>query len=127
MIPKDDNPMKITSFRPISLCNVIYKIISKVLVNEIRPQLDKVISPLQNSFTLGCKIVDNILVAQEIFHHIHKYKNKKGLIALKIDLEKAYDRVNWDFLHEALMDFGFHSYFVNLMMHCVSSSSSSIL
>lgn len=75
-----------------------YKIITKVLVNHLRPFLDDMISPLQSSFIPGRGTSDNAILAQEVVHYMHLNKSKQGTIAFKIDLEKAYDRVSWDFL-----------------------------
>jgi len=98
LIPKVDAPTFIKQFRPISLCKVIYKIITKVLVNRIRPLLDSIIGPLQGSFILCRGTTENALIAQEIMHYMNHSKSKKGSLAVKLDLEKAYDRVEWDFL-----------------------------
>jgi len=98
LIPKVDAPTSIKQFRPISLCKVIYKIITKVLVNRIRPLLDSIIGPLQGSFVLCRGTTENALIDQEIMHYMNHSKSKKGSLAVKLDLEKAYDRVEWDFL-----------------------------
>lgn len=94
LIPKENVPTKITQFQPISLCNVEYKIIMKVLVNRIKHVLDNIITPLQGSFIPAHDTSDDILVAQELVHTISKNKSNKGLVAYKIDLKKAYDRQN---------------------------------
>ena len=123
LIPKGEQPVHLKNFRPISLCNVIYKVITKVLVNRLRPFLDELVGPLQGSFIPGRGTTDNVVVAQEVLHYMHKTKIKKGVVAFKIDLEKAYDRVNWNFLQETLVDFGFPDIIVRLIMSCVQSSS----
>lgn len=94
LIPKVDHPMAFKDFRPISLCNVMYKPVTKVLVNRLRPFLNGMISPFQSSFIPGRSITDNVILLQEIVHHMKKSKKKKGDVALKLDLEKAYDRVD---------------------------------
>ena len=94
LIPKVKNPEKISDFRPISLRNVIYKIISKVLANRLKQVLPHVISPTQSVFVLGRLIMDNVLVAYETLHTMHcRKKGKKRSLALKLDISKAYDRV----------------------------------
>ena len=127
LIPKIDNPVHLRNFRPISLCNVIYKIITKVMVNRLRPFLDEIISPLQGSFIPGRGTTDNIIIAQEMMNFMHRSKSKKGAIAFKLDLEKAYDSISWEFLEATLRDFGFPGITTNLIMNCVKSSSLSIL
>lgn len=127
LIPKVDHPTRISQFRPISLCNVIYKLVTKVLVNRIRPFLDELVGPLQSSFIPGRGTVDNAIVAQEILHYMHKTISKMGSAVFKIDLEKAYDSVDWGFLRNTLHDFDLPDRIINLIMSCVTSSSLSIL
>ncbi|XP_015939884.1 uncharacterized protein LOC107465419 [Arachis duranensis] len=127
LIPKIDNPTFMKDFRHISLCNVVYKIITKVLTNRLRPFLPDIVSPLQGSFIPGRGAPDNIIVAQEILNFMKHTKSKKGTLAFKIDLEKAYDRVDWRFLESTLIAFGFPIITVNLIMNCVRASSLSIM
>jgi len=96
LIPKCDNPSNTNHYRPISLCSTIYKIISKIITNRLKPLLQKLIHPLQGAFVADRAIQDNILIAHEIFH---SFKSRKGLedwMALKLDMEKAYDQIEWE-------------------------------
>ena len=94
LIPKLDNPEYISQFRPITVCNVSYKILAKVIVNRLRPILCRIIDQCQASFLPGRKTSDNIIITQEIIHTLMKKKGKAGGVILKIDLEKAYDKVS---------------------------------
>jgi len=82
-------------FQPISLCNVLYKIISKVLANGLKPIIPNCISKEQSVFMQDRSILDNVIVASKIIHHMRgKRKGKTGEMALKIDISKAFDRVD---------------------------------
>jgi hypothetical protein len=125
-IPKIDEPQSLSDFRPISLCNVVLKLVSKVLVRRIRPHLETLIGPLQSSFIPIRGTADNALIAQEIIHHMHTKKGKSGFIMYKIDFEKAYDSVDWNFLKITLTEFGFPTSTIDLIMSCTTSSSLSL-
>lgn len=71
--------------------------------------------------------MDNAIILQEVLHHMHKSKKKNGNVVLKLDLEKAYDRIDWDFLDETLLNFGFPGAIVALIMHGITSSCISLL
>ena len=114
-------------FRPISLCNVIYKIISKVLANRLKLILPKIISPTQSAFIPGRLIADNVLVAYETSHAMHiRRKGKKGALALKLDVSKAYDKLEWSFLKGMMIKLGFSEVWVDKVMRCVSTPSFSV-
>ena len=109
LISKTKNPERVTEFRPISLCNVLYKIFSKVLANRLKKVLPHIISEHQSAFIKGRLITDNILVAYETFHYMKNHNSRKsGYMALKLDMSKAYDRVEWSFLKDVMVQMGFH-------------------
>jgi hypothetical protein len=122
LIPKSNKAVDLKDFRPISLCNVIYKIISKCLVNRIRPFLDGLIGETQSAFIPGRLISDNALIAFECFHAIQRNrKQDDSYCAYKLDLSKAYDRVDWWFLESLLHTWGFNEKWIKWIMACVTS------
>jgi hypothetical protein len=122
LIPKKDEPELLKDFRPISLCNVIYKVVSKCLVNRLRPILHELIGPMQSDFVPGRLIRDNTLIAFECLHAMKNGNREcKEFGALKLDLTKAYDRVQWEYLEEVMKQLGFHQEWVQWIMSCVSS------
>ena len=127
LIPKNERSESIKQFRPISLCNVVYKILTKVLVNRLKNCIGKLVNPLQASFVPGRHAADNIIMAQEMVHNIRRSKAINGGMMMKLDLEKAYDRVNWDFLMETLELFGFPNESLRLIKSCISTSTIAVL
>jgi hypothetical protein len=123
LIPKVKNPQELTHFRPISQCNVLYKICSKVITNRLRTILDDIISEEQSTFVLGRLITDNALVAYECIHYLKRKKGKVGACAVKLDMAKAYDKVEWRYLEEVMIKLGFSDNFVHLVMKCVTTVS----
>ncbi|XP_058762257.1 uncharacterized protein LOC131635640 [Vicia villosa] len=101
LIPKCIHPHHMKDYRPISLCNVIYKIVSKALANRLKVLLEKCISEEQSAFVEGRSILDNAMIAMEIIHALkRRTKGNKAHLAFEIDIIKAYDRVNWGFLRD---------------------------
>jgi hypothetical protein len=83
-------------WRPIALCNVLYKLIAKVLANRMKVMLYKCISDSQSAFVPGRSILDNAMVAIEVIHYMKtKTRGQDGCVALKLDISKAYDKIYW--------------------------------
>ncbi|GAU45652.1 hypothetical protein TSUD_400890 [Trifolium subterraneum] len=128
LIPKCDNPTSMKDLRPISLCNVLYKMISKVLANRLKCCLDKCVSQEQSAFVEGRSILDNALIATEVIHALkRKTQGRRGELALKIDISKAYDKVDWGFFRGVMTKMGFSDVWIRWVMMCVSSVNYSVL
>jgi hypothetical protein len=112
LIPKESNPLSYSDFRPISLCNLIYKLISKVISNRIKPFLERRLSAEQLGFLRGRRIQDAIGAAHEGIHSIKKYKQKA--LVMKLDLKQAFDCIDWEFLRLILFSAGFGELFIRL-------------
>ncbi|XP_075503965.1 uncharacterized protein LOC142541291 [Primulina tabacum] len=119
LIPKVAGAHAWSDFRPISLCNVTNKIISKLLYSRLRVVAERLISPNQSGFVPGRMISDNILLAQELTHSL-TLPTRGGNVILKLDMAKAYDRVQWPFLFEVLRHFGFSERVVEMVSACIS-------
>ena len=127
LIPKCPNPEALSHYRPISLCNSVYKIVTKILVARFRPLLNRLVSLVQTAFVPGRRGTDNVLIAQELFHALDKKKGKVGFMAVKLDLEKAYDRLEWSFIYRVLQAFHFPLKITKIIMSFITSVNTSIL
>jgi hypothetical protein len=120
-------------FRPISLCNIVYKIISKILANRLKALLPKIIPPSppppppQSAFVPKRNIQDNTILAHELLHTFKAKRGKGGFMFLKMDMEKAFDRMEWTFLLAILEKLGFSSTWISWIRVCISTPSFSIL
>ncbi|KAA3489594.1 reverse transcriptase [Gossypium australe] len=103
LIPKKDRPEDYSQFRPISLCLVMYKLVMKVIANRFKMVFLNFISPEQAGFIAGRNISDNIIIAQEVIHTMRSKKTGRQWMAIKLDLEKAYNRVSWEFIEISLI------------------------
>ena len=128
LMPKTNNPQRMSEFKPISLCNVIYKLISKTLANRLKAILPYIISENQSAFTADRLIIDNVLVAYEIMHFLkHKKCGNDSFMAAKLDMSKAFDRVEWIFIEKVMRKMGFNENWINLVMKCITSMFYSVL
>ncbi|XP_027062993.2 uncharacterized protein [Coffea arabica] len=124
LIPKILHPTNLKNFRPISLCSVLYKIISKILANRLKSVLDLCISKTQSAFIPERQILDNVIIAHEYMHFLkNKRQGKEGYMAIKLDMAKAYDRVEWQCLMDMMEKMGFCSKWINWIHSCLKTVS----
>lgn len=125
LIPKNNNSEEVQGFRPIALCNVIYKIIATLIAKRLKPLLPKIIAPDQTGFVEGRQILDGIIVTQEVIHSL-KSKKQRGMM-MKLDLSKAYNQLNWNYLRAILSAYGFDNRWIEWIYNMISTPNFSIL
>ena len=121
LIPKGTGAKTTADYRPIALCNVYYKTISKLLSRRLQPLLQSLVSETQSAFIPKRGISYNILITHEVLHYLKTSKAEKRFsMAIKTDMSKAYDRLEWDFISMVLGKMGFHPMFIRLIMQCIN-------
>ncbi|GKE23399.1 putative RNA-directed DNA polymerase, partial [Tanacetum coccineum] len=125
LVPKKNGPLTFSDYRPISLIGCVYKVIAKILASRLAKVIDSVISPNQSAFIEGRKILDGCFVANKIIRMAFVEKTK--LLLFKVDFEKAFDCVNWNFLLDVMRQMGFGVKWRNWIASCLSSASISVM
>nr|CAD1834076.1 unnamed protein product [Ananas comosus var. bracteatus] len=125
LLPKRNEASLITDFRPISLVHSLSKIISKVLATRLQAFMDRLINPFQAAFIKSRLILDNFNSAHILIHHLHSSKERAAV--LKIDFERAFDHINWQFLFEVLKARGFGNRWIGWIKALLQSSNSAVL
>ncbi|GJS39763.1 putative RNA-directed DNA polymerase, eukaryota [Tanacetum coccineum] len=125
LIPKKNDPLGFSDYRPISLIGCVYKIISKLLASRLARVIDSVIRPNQSAFIEGRQILDGCLIANEVIR-MASLENQKQLL-FKVDFEKAFDSVNWKFLLNVMRQMGFGLKWRKWIYSCLASASISII
>lgn len=92
-LPKVDKPKAVSQYKSISLCSMVYKIITKIIVRKLKFVMPLLVAPNQVSFFIGRFIIDNVLVTQEVIHSMRSDRRKPQWMAIKVDFEKAYNRI----------------------------------
>ncbi|KAL2505620.1 Uncharacterized protein Adt_21241 [Abeliophyllum distichum] len=126
LLPKRDNACRWSEFRPISLCTLFNKLITKLMNSRLSTLLPQIISAPQSGFISGRLIGDNVLLAQELLHTLDT-KVGGGNVILKLDMAKAYDRMDWSFLIFIMEGFGFDALWIDRIRRCISECRFSIL
>jgi hypothetical protein len=125
LIPKENHTTSPLYFWPISLYNVIYKLLTKIIATRLKPILPFIILQEQSGYVEGRQILDNVILAHEVIHSLHSTKSQ-GML-LKLDLSKAFDKLSWSYLKYTLLAFGFEPNWISWIINLTSSALFSIL
>ena len=125
LVPKKKDSMEMKDFRPIACCNVLYKVVSKILANRLKLILPSIISETQSAFIKGRLLQENVLLASELVKDYHKeFVTPRGV--MKIDISKAFDSVQWSFVLKSLEALGFPERFIRWIKLCITTPSFSV-
>lgn len=127
LIPKETHPTSMRGFRPLSLCNMHTKLISRIIVDKIKETLKHLISPCQISFVPWRHGTNNAIICQEIIHSLRHMKAKRGAVILKVDLENAYDFLEWSFIESTVKDARLPCNLIEVTMRLTSGGSCKLL
>lgn len=128
LISKKFNASLVSNFRLNSLCNTLYKHVSKTITNRFKPIMDSIICGNQSAFVLGWLIFNNIIIVHELLHSLKKHKKGKvRKMVVKLDMSKVYDRVEWSYIEAVMKALSFQEKWIKLIMACISSFSFSTL
>jgi len=125
LIPKQEKAKTLDGFRPIALCNVVYKIISKFIANKLKPLPPTLVLEEQIGYVEGRHILNNIIQAHEVVHSLKS--NKQASMIIQLDLAKAYDKLSWSYIRAVLRAYGFDHNWIRWVMALVSTTGFSIL
>ena len=125
MVPKKERADDFKDFRPIRLVGSLYNLIAKVLANRMKKVMSRLVNKAQNAFVEGRQILDASLIASEAIDSMTRRK-EKGILC-KLDVEKAYDKLNWKFLLTVLREMGFGSKWIGWIQWCISIASFSMI
>ncbi|KAJ4755501.1 RNA-directed DNA polymerase (reverse transcriptase)-related family protein [Rhynchospora pubera] len=126
LIPKNAEPLTPAEYRPISVGNIIYRLVMKLVANRLRPFLKKIISKEQTAFLQGRCIADNILLVKEILHSFSQLSFKQHAFLMKADINKAFDKLDWQFMKFAMQYLNVPTKIINIMLSAYSRSKITI-
>lgn len=125
LVPKTTDAEKMTDFRPIACCNVIYKVVSKLIARRLKATLPEAIELNQCAFVEGRLLLENVLLATELVKDYHK-SSVTSRSAIKLDISKAFDTVSWEFIEKTLRAMGYPDLFVTWIMRCIDTAAFSV-